>query len=304
MSILRKGDGALPHPHPSNMWKEIWTPFFMVTPAALFTLIMILFPIGYAVFLSLTKWTPGGGVTEFVGLSNFTRMLRDEVFWLALQVTIKLFIICLFFETLIGTYLGILLSRDIPGQKIFQALILVPSIIASVAIGMMWIQIYDPTLGAANYLLKLVGLKPLAWLGDPKTVLPSLAIIDIWEWTPFMALIVTGGMRALPTEPFEAALIDGATKWQTLIHITLPLLRPVIVVAMLLRSVDLIRFFDTIYIMTKGGPNNASTTLNVYSYLQGFNYMDMSYGSAIMLFLLLLVMAFSLVFSALRRRAN
>lgn len=117
-----------------------------------------------------------------------------------------------------------------------------------------------------------------------------------------MALIVTGGMRALPTEPFEAARIDGASWWQTFRYVTLPLLRPVIMVAILLRSVDLIRFFDTIYIMTKGGPADASTTLNVYSYLQGFSYMDMSYGSAVMLFLLVLVMAFSTVISALRKR--
>jgi len=273
-------------------------------PAGLFTLTMILFPIGYAVFLSFTKWTPGEGITEYVGFKNFIRMFHDKIFWLAFRVTIELFITCLLFETVIGVYLGILLSRDVPGQKIFQALILLPSIIASVAIGMMWILIYDPTLGIANYFLRLLGIRPLAWLGDPKIVVPALAIVDIWEWTPFVALIVTGGMRVLPTEPFEAALIDGANKWQMLMHVILPLLRPVIVVAMLLRSVDLIRFFDTVYIMTKGGPNNASTTLNVYSYLQGFNYMDMSYGSAIMLFLVVLVMFLSLIMSALRRRAS
>lgn len=298
-----KGGGVLPHPRlrkaKSN---DRVTAFLMVSPAIVFTLAMIMFPIGYAIFLSLTKWVPGSSATQFVGLSNFRRMLGDHVFWSSFRVTMILFVACLFLETIIGIYLGILLSKDLPGQKVIQAVILIPSIIASVAIGMMWIQILDPTLGFANYLLRIFGIKPLAWLGNPNTVLPSLIIIDVWQWSPFMALIITGGMRALPSEPFEAALIDGANKWQIFRFVTLPLLRPVIMVAILLRSVDLVRFFDTVYIMTQGGPNNASTTLNVYSYLQGFNYMDMSYGSAIMLFLLLLVMLISLVITKLRRR--
>jgi multiple sugar transport system permease protein len=284
--------------------KEYYTPFFMVTPAALFILSMILFPVIYSIVLSVVKWTPGDGIIQFVGLENFFRMFQDDIFWKSFKNTIFLFIVCLIFETVIGIYLGNLLSKEVPGQKLFQALILLPSIIASVAVGMMWIIIYDPTLGIANFFLKTLGFKPLAWLGDPKIVLISLAIIDIWQWTPFMALIITGGMRALPTDPFEAAEIDGASKWQTFIYITLPLLRPVIVVAMLLRTVDLIRFFDTVYIMTKGGPNYASSTLNVYSYLQGFNYMDMSYGSAIMIFLLMLVMFVSYLFTLVRRRVS
>jgi len=311
MSITGK-DGALqPHPSPprndtENFWgllKKFRVPIMMVSPAAIFTVIMILFPILYSAYLSLVKWTPGSEDAPFVGLANYIRMFQDPTFWLALGITLKLFLVCLFFETIIGIYLGILLSREVPGQKIFQALILLPSIIASVAIGMMWILIYDPTLGVANYFLKSFGLKQLVWLADPDMVLAAIAIIDIWEWSPFMALIITGGMRALPTDPFEAAVIDGASRWQIFKYVTLPLLRPVIMVAILLRSVDLIRFFDTIYIMTKGGPNDASTTLNVYSYLQGFSYMDMSYGSAIMLFLLALVMLFSLIISALRRKA-
>lgn len=302
--------GVFPHPaphqsydiQPAGMIRHFLTPVIMVAPAAIFTLAMILFPILYSIYLSLVKWTPGAEDNPFVGLSNYIRMFNDPVFWLALSITLKLFLVCLFFETVIGIYLGILLSKDIPGQKFLQALILLPSIIASVAIGMMWILIYDPTLGVATYFLKSVGLKPVLWLADPDIVINAIAIIDVWEWTPFMALIVTGGIRALPNEPFEAALIDGASRWQTFKYVTLPLLRPVIMVAILLRSVDLIRFFDTVYIMTKGGPNDASTTLNVYSYLQGFSYMDMSYGSAVMLFLLALVMGFSIIISALRRK--
>lgn len=297
-------DGAKPHPYSKLKFRmdRYVTPFLMVSPALIFTALLIFFPIIYAVLLSLTKWTAGGGVAGFVGLKNFEQMFKDPIFWIALWNTIKLFIGCLIFETIIGIYLGILLNKEVRGQKIIQALILIPSIIASVAIGMMWIQIFDPTLGMANYFIKSLGLKPLVWLGDPKTVLISLGIIDIWEWSPFMALIITGGMKALPTEPFEAAQIDGASWWQTLFYITLPLLRPVIMVAILLRSVDLIRFFDTVYIMTQGGPNNASTTLNVYSYQQGFNYLNMSYGSALMIFLFVLVMLLSFVITKFRRR--
>ncbi|KLU60560.1 trehalose transport system permease protein SugA [Peptococcaceae bacterium CEB3] len=300
-----KGGGVASYPRLRKVKRDDRiTGFLMVSPAVVFTLAMIIFPIGYAVFLSVTKWAPGSSAIHFVGLNNFGRMLSDHVFWSSFRVTMILFVACLLIETIIGIYLGIFLSKDIPGQKVLQAVILIPSIIASVAIGMMWIQILDPTLGFANYLLSVVGLKPLAWLANPDTVLQSLIIIDVWQWSPFMALIITGGMRTLPSEPFEAAVIDGASKWQIFRFVTLPLLRPVVMVAVLLRSVDLVRFFDTVYIMTQGGPNNASMTLNVYSYLQGFNYMDMSYGSAIMLFLLLLVMLISLVITKLRGRTS
>jgi multiple sugar transport system permease protein len=164
--------------------------------------------------------------------------------------------------------------------------------------------IYDPTLGAANQILTAVGLDPVVWLGDPDIALWSIALVDVWQWTPFMALIIAAGIRSLPAEPFEAASIDGASGWRKALHVGLPLLTPVISVAMLLRTVDLVRFFDTVYIMTQGGPVNSTNTLNVYGYRAAFIDQQTSYAAALQLSLLLLVVVMAGAFTFWRRRRS
>jgi multiple sugar transport system permease protein len=163
--------------------------------------------------------------------------------------------------------------------------------------------ILDPSLGAANYLLSQLGLPRGDWLASPHWVVPTIALIDTWQWTPFVALIVLGGLQTLPSEPYEAAYLDGATPFQVFVHITLPMLRATLLTAAILRSVDLLRFFDTIYITTQGGPGNSSTTLNIYAYKRGFEFFDIGYASAIMIALLGLVLAIVSGLVRLRRSA-
>jgi multiple sugar transport system permease protein len=240
----------------------------------------------------------------FVGLDNFARMAQSPEFWNSVRVTLVLFVVCLVVETVLGIALGYLMSIDVPGRKIFQGLMLIPAITASVAVALVWMLIYDPTLGAANQILTAVGLDPVVWLGDPDIALWSIALVDIWQWTPFMALIIAAGIRSLPTEPFEAASIDGASGWRKALHVGLPLLTPVISVAMLLRTVDLVRFFDTVYIMTQGGPVNSTNTLNVYGYRAAFIDQQTSYAAALQLSLLLLVVVMAGAFTLWRRRRS
>lgn len=231
-------------------------------------------------------------------------MLRDDVFWTAVKITVQIFVVGLVTQTIGGLALGFLLSRDVPGRRIMQAAIVIPALTAPVAIGLAWLLIYDPTLGVGNYPLDKFGIEAQAWLGDPDLVVLSLIIVDNWQWIPFMALIIAAGIRALPTEPFEAASIDGANLWRMAWHIGIPLLRPVITVAILLRSVDLVRYFDTGYIMTQGGPVNASTTLNIYGYRKAFEELDMSYGAALQIALLVLVIIIALALTLLRGRVT
>lgn len=262
----------------------------LLLPAIVLTGALVIFPIGYAVVLSLTRWTPSGSLGGFAGLSHYSQMLfHDGLFWQSLRITLMLFACCLVAQTILGLALGYLLSIDVPGRAVFQAVILVPSIIASVAVGLMWLLIYDPTLGPADWLLSGVGLGHPAWLSNPHTVVWAFVLLDTWEWTPFMALIFAAGIRSLPHEPLEAARVDGAGAWRTAWRVGLPLLRPIIIVAVLLRSVDLIRFFDTIYVMTQGGPVNLSTTLNIYGYRAGFTNLNMSYAATLQIALLVLV---------------
>jgi len=288
-----------------NKWRRNKGALPLLAPAIVLTAALIIFPIAYAIVLSVTNWQPSGTLGSFAGLSHYAHMLaHDPLFWDSLRITLILYICCLVAQTLLGLALGYLLSLDVPGRSIFQALILVPSIIASVAVGLMWLLIYDPTIGVADWITGGLGLGRPAWLGDPHTVVWAFVLLDTWEWTPFMALIFAAGIRSLPREPLEAARTDGAGPWQTAWRVGLPLLRPIIVIAVLLRSVDLIRFFDTIYVMTQGGPVNSSTTLNIYGYRIGFTDLNMSYAATLQIALLILVIVIAGGITWLRRRSQ
>lgn len=274
----------------------------LIWPALIVTVALVFLPIGYTVWLSLSSQGIDGTNSGFVGLENFQRMFADAEFWNAVRVTLFMFVVCLVAETVLGLGLGYLLSRDVPGRAVFQGLMLIPAITASVAVALVWLLIYDPTLGAANQLLQAIGIDPVVWLGSREMAPWSIALVDIWQWTPFMALIISAGIRSLPSEPFEAAAIDGASVLQKGLFVGLPLLRSVITVAMLLRTVDLVRFFDTIYIMTQGGPVNATNTLNVYGYRAAFIEQEASYAAALQLSLFVLVILIAFIFAWLRRK--
>jgi multiple sugar transport system permease protein len=172
----------------------------------------------------------------------------------------------------------------------------------SVVIGMMWMVVLDPSIGAANYLLQLMGLPPSTWLSSPHLVIPVIILIDTWQWTPFVALLVLGGVQTLPRSVYEAAGVDGISRRQVFLYITLPLLGPTLMTATVLRSVDLLRFFDLIYIVTNGGPGNASLTLNVYAFQRGIDYFDMGYASTLMIVLSLVVFVVVIGLSWLKSR--
>ena len=184
-------------------------------------------------------------------------------------------------QLVFGVWLALLLfhAKRLPG--IVRSLFISPFMMPPVVAGMMWLVILDPSLGAANYILQSLGLPPSDWLASPTWVIPTVALIDTWQWTPYVALIVLGGLQSLPPSVYEAAQIDGASPFKTFRRITLPLLLPTIVTAAILRSVDLLRFFDIIYITTQGGPGNASNTLNIYGFRVGFEFFNIGYASAL-----------------------
>lgn len=274
----------------------------LASPALVVTMLLVLAPIVYAVWLSLTSRRADGTDKGFVALANYADMLAKPEFWGSLKVTLFFFAVCLIIETVLGILLGYLLSIDVPGRAVFQGVMLVPAITASVAVSLVFALLYDPTLGAFNQILSAVGLPPVVWLGSTDIAPWAIVLVDVWQWTPFMALLIAAGIRSLPTEPFEAADIDGAGGIQKALFVALPLLRPVITVAMLLRSVDLVRFFDSVFVMTQGGPLNATNTLNVYGYRSAFIDGYQSYAAALQIFLFLLVIGIAGVFTWVRSR--
>ena len=171
-----------------------------------------------------------------------------------------------------------------------------------VAMALIWQMMFHPTLGILNYLLTLVGLPPSLWIFSRDTVIPSLAMVDTWHSTPFMMLIILGGIATLPKELFEAATVDGSSPIQKFWYITLPLLWPYILVAVLIRTIDALKAFDHIYVMTQGGPGNASLTMNIYLYLQAFAYYHIGYASAVVLLFFCLILLFSLLLLYVRRK--
>ena len=268
-------------------------------PSVIFTVAMIAFPFGYTIWLSLQTFT-ATGMTRFAGADNYVRMISDEQFWNGLTITFYLYFLSLVLQLVFGTVLALLMFRAKKLPGIVRSLFISPFMMPPVVAGMMWLVILDPSLGAANYILTSFGLPPSNWLASPAFVVPTLALIDTWQWSPYVALIVLGGLQALPPSVYEAAEIDGASGWQVLWRIPLPLLLPTLATATILRSVDLLRFFDLIYITTQGGPANASTTLNIYGFRMGFEFFQLGYASALMVTLSIIVLGAVIVLNRVR----
>ncbi len=273
---------------------------WMVWPIVVFVVLMIAAPLLYAVYLSFTNYSLGRPVV-FVGLANYRHLLVDPLFWNGMRITLLLYVISLTIQLVLGLYVGLLLNRIQFMQRLVRTALIAPFLMPSVVVGMMWIVVLDPSIGAANYLLHLMGQPPSAWLSSPTLVVPMLAILDTWQWTPFVGLLVLGGLQTLPRSVYEAASVDGVSRRQVFLHLTLPLLGPTLLTAAVLRSVDLLRFFDLIYIMTNGGPGNASLSLNVYAFQRGIDYFDMGYGTTLMIALSGVVFVVVLALARLRR---
>lgn len=271
------------------------------TPAVIFTLALIAFPFGYTIWLSLHEFTFGGSSTLNYG-RNYVLMLEDAEFWNGLRITLVLYLLSLVLQLVLGTYVAMLLHASKKLSGIVRTLMISPFVLPPVVVGMMWLVVLDPSIGAANWLLQSVGIPRSDWLASPQWVIPVVAFIDTWQWTPYVALIVLGGLQSLPPNVYEAAQIDGASRWKTFWRITLPLLMPTIVTAAILRSVDLLRFFDIIYITTQGGPGNASNTLNIYGSRKGFEFFEIGYASALMITLSAIVLGAVVLLTQARKR--
>jgi multiple sugar transport system permease protein len=272
-------------------------------PAVIVVFVLMVFPVFYTVYMSLHSWFASSlTAPEFIGLQNFKRAFtQDERFRNAIWLTIYFTVLATALQLVLGVALALLLNRPFRGKGFFRSIFLMPMVATPVAIALVWMMMYNPTLGVMNYLVGLVGLGPYKWVSDVRFVIPALAVVDTWEWTPLITLITLAGLATLPLEPYESALIDGATPTQMFWRITLPLLRPTIIVALLFRSIDCLKTFDIIYVMTAGGPGFASETLNVYTFQVGLFYFHIGYACSLLVILFALVLGVSLALVKVRR---
>ncbi len=277
-----------------SRWANAHRKWLFAAPAMVFVAVLIVFPVAWTVYLSMTD--AEGSVRadfQFIGFANYVQVLTDTTrFWPAVGRTAAFTGVVLLVEVLLGMAVALLLWRPFRGEKWVRVAILMPLVATPVAVGMMWRLIFDPNIGLANTVLGWVGIGPQPWLAGERTALPTTMLIDVWQWTPMVVLILLAGLTSLSDEPNEAALIDGASAWQRFRFVTLPLLMPTVVVAILLRGIDALKTFDILY-ATKGkggGSFNEVETLNVYAYGLSFDYNQYGVSSTVlMLFFLIII---------------
>jgi len=275
-----------------------------VAPALAVMAAVIIFPWLFTLFMSVHDWRIGQAQHSFVGIDNYLKLLRDDRFLGAVARTLIYTFLAVALPVVLGVLSAMVFHRRFPLRGLLRGIFILPMMATPVAVGLVWTMMFHPQLGVLNYLLSLIGLPPSLWVFDQATVIPSLVLVEVWQWTPLVMLIVLGGLAALPTEPYESALIDGATEWQMFRSITFPLVLPFIIVAAIIRTIDAVKAFDTIFVITLGGPGTASETINLYLYTQAFAFYDIGYASAmvVVFFIVILALCFLLLF--MRQRAQ
>lgn len=287
-------------------WADKNLKYLFTVPTILFVLGMVLFPIVYTLVLSFYSWRGSVNVPrEWMGLGNYVQMFTSSRFPMAMWRTFVYSAVALSLEVVLGIMIALLLNRTFFGKNLTKTAFLLPMVATPVAIGMVWKLIYEPTIGILNYVIRnWFGGPKIDYLGSTQNALYALVAVDVWQWTPMVMLVVLAGLTAISSEPYESAMVDGATRWQITTKITLPLLRPTIFTAVLLRLIDVLKTFDILYSMTQGGPGFATETMNILSYRQAFEFFEFGQASASLVVFFVIVMAMAALTIRIKSRAE
>jgi multiple sugar transport system permease protein len=269
----------------------------MLSPSLIVIALVAAYPIGYAIWLSLNQYSVRvPGLSRFVGFDNYTAALSSSSFWNAVKVTFMFTAISVALELVIGLAMALAMHESFRGRSVLRATVLVPWAVLTVGTAILWRSIFEPDLGFANSVLRSLGLPGghTVWLGEKGYAFAVMVFADVWKTAPFMALLLLAGLQVIPEDVYEAARVDGATAWQRLTRITLPLLKPAILVALIFRTLDALRIFDLPYVLTNGA--NGTTTLSLYAYNQLTQNRLIGPGSALSVLTFIIVMAVSLIY--------
>lgn len=283
MALRRRGQAAVAR-------------WLFIGPAVLFVVTVVGYPILEAFRMSLHRLDLTRGVERFVGFQNYTRAAADPDFWNAIRVTLVFTAASVLIEVVLGLSLAVLAHRELRGRAFFRTLFLLPMFVAPVVVGVTWFWMYNVEFGVINWAMLLAGLQPQEWLGSARLSLPAIILIDVWQQTSTVFIILLAALQAIPQEIYEAARVDGASPWRQFRNITLPFLRPAIGVVLTLRTMFALRAFDVIFVTTRGGPGRVTETISVYLYKVGFSQFNLGYSSALSVILLTLILAFSLFY--------
>ena len=276
---------------------DIASRWAFMAPASIILIAMLAYPIFYTIQISFSRFDlMTFSAVEWVGWDNYRHVLDDYRFWSSMKVTLIYLVFALPLQIVLGFGIAFLINADWRGRSVVRALFIIPMVVAPVVAGGIWRMILDPLWGIANWLIGLVGLGPLDWFGDPNLAMAAIVIIDTWRWTPFVVLIATAALLALPKDLFEAAEIDGANWWSMLWSITLPLLVPIIAATFVVRWLGAVKMFDIALAATYGGPGGATNVINLFIYEEAFRSLRFAESAAMAVVVLVLTMVLTGIF--------
>jgi len=279
-----------------SVMEKNWHVYFLL-PALLIITAVSIFPFLFSVYLSFQQYNPVRITqpSKFVGLGNFVTILKDPIVWNSLRTTLSFVVFAVSIEFIFGFAIALLFNKEIPGKNIIRGILLIPMVLTPVIVGLIWKYLLNDTFGVINIFSKRLEIN-FAWYNSVGTALITMVLIDVWQWTPFIFLILLSGLVSLPMDVYESAKIDGASSWGLFYYLTLPLMKRVILIAIILRSVDAIRIFDKIWVLTRGGPSRATEVLSILIFKEGFLYFNLGYAAALSFFFLAIVVVLSFLF--------
>ncbi len=279
------------------------TPYLFIAPAVLVLAFTCLYPVIKGFELSFYDWSLGTKIEarKYVGWENFIWAWQDPALFNSIRVTLIFTAFAVSAELFLGLLIAFLLEKGMKGIAVLRTVFIIPIMIAPVVVGLLWRYLFDANFGLINYIVSLLGFEPKVWLGTPGLALPAVIITDVWQWTPFMFILFLAGLQSLPKDPVEAAQVDGATGWQVIHRVKLPLLAPVIWVAVLLRIIDAFRSLEVMYIMTMGGPGRETEVLSLNIYKTAFMSQRLGLAAVNAVFLLAFILLLSMAFLLIAR---
>lgn len=273
------------------------TPYAFMAPAVAVLVIALLYPIFYMIYASFLDWNPSQRISqaEWIGFRNYVNLLMDESFHESFWVTLKFAFWVVTLEMVVGVGLALLLDRNLRGMSALRTIFILPMMIAPIVVGLMWRYMYHPSVGLFNRTLTKLGFEPVPWLSDSWWSLTSVIIADVWQWTPFIFILALAALQSLPQSALEASRIDGASPWQQVWHIKIPLMMPVLVVTCLLRLIDAFKVLEVILVMTNGGPGLSTEILALRISRTASEFRELGEASAMSNFLLILLLVLTLI---------
>lgn len=273
-----------------------FVPYAYILPAVLVMAVGLAYPIVDAVRLSFYDWPLGTDWADarWIGLRAFTDMLGSSQVWTSMGVTLAFVVIAVACEMVLGVALALFLEKPVRGMRFFRTIFVLPMMIAPICVGLIWRYLFDANFGPFNLWLDAIGIEPRAWLAEPATAFGAMVLTDIWQWTPFVLIMVLAGLQGLDSSVIEAARIDGATPWQQIVRIKLPIIKPILIVTLLMRMIDGFRGLEVVYVMTFGGPGLSTELFSLHIYKAAFISQKLGYSAALSILLLAIVAALSL----------